>query len=146
MSTPLSRRSVLSGGAVMVVAGCAGFLVARRSDAALASPGVANAYGTETVDVVRPLTRLDRVPTGGGLVLAGRHVVLTRDSAGTVRGFSSTCTHQGCTVSDVEHGTIVCPCHGSRFDAVTGEVVQGPARNALRVVPVVVQGNQVLPA
>ena len=60
-----------------------------------------------------------------------------------MRGFSSTCTHQGCTVSSVENGAIVCPCHGSRFDSRTGSPVQGPATQALRGVPVVIRGDTV---
>jgi Rieske Fe-S protein len=75
--------------------------------------------------------------------VGSRHVVLTRDDQGTVHGFSSTCTHQGCTVSGVEHGTIVCPCHGSRFDIRTGAAVQGPATKPLREVSVVVRGDNV---
>jgi Rieske Fe-S protein len=142
---PLSRRSVLNGGVVLVVAGVAGFVVARRTDAAKGQPGVANAYGAPEPDVGRPLTALDSVPAGGGLVLAGRGIVLTRDDAGVVRAFSAICTHQGCTVNEVDRGEIACPCHGSRFDATTGDVVQGPATTGLRAVSVVVRGDQVFP-
>src|SRR3954452_8989992 len=127
----LSRRSGLRGGGVVAVAGVAGDLVTRRTNAAKASPGVANAYGAPPPDTARALARLDDVPTGGGLVLDARKVVLTRDAAGTVRGFTATCPHQGCTVSDVQGGHIDCPCHGSRFDAATGAVVRGPATRGL---------------
>lgn len=40
------------------------------------------------------------------------------------------CTHQGCEVNPQPH-YIICPCHGSEFDA-RGQVVQGPAENNLK--------------
>ena len=143
----LSRRSVLTGTGVVAVAGVAGYLFTRRTDAAKATstPGAANAYGAPAPETARPLANVDDVPTGGGVVQESRKIVLTRDAAGTVRGFSATCTHQGCTVSDVQGGHIDCPCHGSRFDATTGAVVRGPAASGLRPVAVVVRDAQVFP-
>ncbi len=60
----------------------------------------------------------------------------------TETGFSAlslACPHLGCTVQDgsVE---LVCPCHGSRFDA-NGAVLRGPARQALRSLRVEVTGD-----
>ncbi len=47
------------------------------------------------------------------------------------------CPHSGCAFSkfgELVEGTIlVCNCHGSEFDVVTGEVLAGPAQNALEV-------------
>ena len=140
-----TRRSVLRGAGVVVVAGVAGFLATRRTKAAKGDPGVANAYGAPAPATAAPLARLDQVPTGGGLVLARRRIVLTKDTAGVVRGFSASCPHQGCTVNQVQAGRIGCPCHGSRFDAATGAVVRGPATTGLRPVPVAVRDAQVFP-
>jgi nitrite reductase/ring-hydroxylating ferredoxin subunit len=86
---------------------------------------------------------LDQIPLGGGLVLGKKQVVLTREAGGTVRCFTSLCTHQGCSVNSVKNGAIACPCHGSRFDARTGSPVQGPATAALRPVSVVVRNGTV---
>ena len=66
-------------------------------------------------------------PHGGGLILASDHVVLVREVSGQLKAFSSTCTHQGCTVAAVANGIIQRPCHGSQFSAVNGAVVNGPA-------------------
>jgi Rieske Fe-S protein len=143
MTATPTRRSVLRGLGLTFLAGAAGFVVARRSDAAKARPvtSAANAYGTTpTGGRGQLLTALDKVPIGGGLVIGG--VVLTRDPQG-VFGFSSTCTHQGCTVSTVQNGRIECPCHGSAFHAATGAVVRGPASRGLTPVPVIVGNGNV---
>jgi Rieske Fe-S protein len=143
MTAAPTRRSVLRGFGLTILAGAAGFVVARRSDAAKAKPATsaANAYGAAPAAGGNLLTTVDKVPTGGGLILGG--VVLTRDAKGDVRCYSATCTHQGCTVDAVKNGTISCPCHGSQFNASTGAVVQGPAARPLSPVPVVVRGGGV---
>ncbi|ACK64608.1 amine oxidase [Rippkaea orientalis PCC 8801] len=43
---------------------------------------------------------------------------------------SLTCTHQGCTVSQQEDGTFLCPCHGALYDG-QGKVLKGPAKQNL---------------
>ena len=50
--------------------------------------------------------------------------------AGTFYAFDDTCTHMGCSLAegDLEGTTVTCPCHGSKFDARSGAVLQGPAR------------------
>ena len=52
-------------------------------------------------------------------------------SNGLVIVVSAICTHQGCQVDSLG-GALVCPCHNSRFNAVTGAVTGGPANSALR--------------
>jgi Rieske Fe-S protein len=140
----LSRRSVLRGSSLMAMSGVAGFVVARQSDAAKprSTTTAANAYGA-VASQGQVLAALADIPVGGGLVLERRHIVVTRDDQDVVRGFSSTCTHQGCTVSSVSNGTIDCPCHGSRFDVRTGSPTQGPATRALPKVAVVVRDGNV---
>jgi 3-phenylpropionate/trans-cinnamate dioxygenase ferredoxin component len=46
-----------------------------------------------------------------------------------------TCTDEGCPLSGglLTGTTIMCQCHGSRFDIATGEVLNGPATEALKV-------------
>lgn len=142
----VSRRSVLRGFTLAVAGGVAGFLVARQSDAANAksSTTAANGYGPSSTSAGNVLTTVAKVPAGGGVVLGSAGVVVTKDQSGTIHAFSATCTHQGCTVSSVSGGTINCPCHGSRFNANTGAVVQGPATRRLPVVAVTVRGDQIV--
>lgn len=50
------------------------------------------------------------------------------DLAYTVDGYaaySKICTHAGCTVSDREGETLVCPCHYGKFDPTNGAAVTG---------------------
>lgn len=56
-------------------------------------------------------------------------IIISRSDKG-VNFFSSRCTHLGCKLNKIENGTIVCPCHGSRFSS-DGNVLTGPANNNL---------------
>lgn len=82
------------------------------------------------------------VPVGGGVIAAG--VVVTQPAEGDFRAFSSTCTHQGCTVSDVSDGIISCPCHGSQYSAEDGTVERGPATEALPPVEITIEDEQIV--
>lgn len=58
--------------------------------------------------------------------------------------FSSLCPHLGCRINRTVGAEIVCPCHGSRFNA-QGELLHGPARHGLRPLPFAVDhGNAVV--
>lgn len=51
--------------------------------------------------------------------------------------FSAVCTHMGCTVGFYQPDLqFRCPCHGSVFSAITGQVIQGPATVPLPGIPV----------
>lgn len=89
------------------------------------------------------LVRLADVAVGGGVVLADEGVVVTQPAAGDVRAFSTTCTHQGCPVTEVVDGAIVCPCHRSLFAIDTGEPTSGPATSPLDPVAVTLRGGTV---
>jgi Rieske Fe-S protein len=140
----ITRRSALSGVLVAVAGGVAGYVLASGSAAAKDKRGTtaANAYGASTGGGATLLAPLSSVPAGGGVILTGKSIVLTRTSTG-VHAFSSICTHQGCPVGKVSAGTIDCPCHGSRFDAATGAVVSGPAPRPLPKVAITVRDGSV---
>ncbi|HYJ74685.1 MAG TPA: Rieske (2Fe-2S) protein [Kineosporiaceae bacterium] len=91
------------------------------------------------------LVALDQVPVGGSVVVDGAtgKVAVAQPMAGKVVGFTAICTHQGCTVAAA--GTqLQCPCHGSVFDAFTGQVINGPAQAPLGAVQVSVSGQDVV--
>ncbi|HET8599325.1 MAG TPA: Rieske (2Fe-2S) protein [Segeticoccus sp.] len=83
------------------------------------------------------------VPVGGGAISARDHVVVTQPQQGTYKGFSAVCTHEGCLVTNVDGGTINCPCHGSKFSITDGSVQQGPAPKPLPALAVKVSGNRI---
>lgn len=57
-----------------------------------------------------------------------------------------TCTHEDCSLSEGELSDhlVECPCHGSRFDVRTGEVLNLPAVIPVGTYRVAVTGDQVL--
>jgi thiosulfate dehydrogenase [quinone] large subunit len=58
--------------------------------------------------------------------------IVIRSGSGTFVAFDAVCPHAGCTVGyDPAQQVIICPCHGSQFNARTGAVEVGPATNGL---------------
>jgi Rieske Fe-S protein len=47
-------------------------------------------------------------------------------------------------INKVEKNTAICPCHGSRFDAMNGKVTQSPAQVPLPSVPVKVKNGKLI--
>lgn len=73
----------------------------------------------------------------------GKTGLLTRTSQTAVACFSPVCTHEGCTVKP-EGKKLACPCHGSVFEAATGEPTSGPAPSALAKIAVKIVDGQVV--
>ncbi|NIJ11665.1 Rieske Fe-S protein [Saccharomonospora amisosensis] len=94
------------------------------------------------------LTSLSDVPVGGATAVTtpdGQDAVVSRPSANEVAAFSAICTHQGCKV-DPQGAELRCPCHGSVFDAFTGEVRRGPADQPLPEINVRVDNGRIVTA
>jgi Rieske Fe-S protein len=122
-------------GIATVVAACSNKAEApQQSEAPQESAG-------PTTEAVKPLAKTADVPVGSGMI--GDDIVLTQPSAGDFKGFSTICTHAGCTVGEVAGGTINCPCHGSKFN-LDGTVANGPASRPLTVEAVTVQGDSIV--
>ncbi|MFH8582448.1 Rieske (2Fe-2S) protein [Streptomyces zaomyceticus] len=130
----VARRTVVAaaGGAglAMALTACGG-----GGDAGTGDDGAAEEGGT--------LARTGDIPVGGGKVLADKGMVITQPKAGEFKAFSSKCTHQGCAVSSVKDGAIVCPCHQSHFDISDGSVKSGPATAPLPPEPIQVVGDAI---
>jgi len=138
-----SRRTVLGTGAA--VAGAAVGAVAlsacgsESSSTGTNQPVQAPAAGT-------PLVALADIPVGQAKATKapdGTDVIVSRTADATAVCFSAVCTHQGCAVAP-KGADLVCPCHGSVFDALTGAVKTGPAKKPLPSVAVKVQNGQVV--
>jgi Rieske Fe-S protein len=113
-----------------------------------ANPPAADASGnpggsTGGAAAAAPLDATSAVPVGGGTILADRQIVLAQPTAGTFKAFTAVCTHQGCTVSSVDNGLIICPCHGSRFHLADGTVDTGPASRPLAEIGIKVAEGQI---
>lgn len=65
---------------------------------------------------------------------------------GSLHAFGAACTHMGCPVSGrvlADRGILECPCHGSVFDALTGERISGPAPRSLRKLKIEIKDGKV---
>lgn len=156
---PLPRRQVLlAGGTVVaaaaVTAACsspsagtstpsASTTSAAPSSSSAAPAGPTAASSSAASKPAGTPVPESKVPVGGGVVLDSPTVVVTQPTAGEFKAFSAICTHQGCTVSGVQGGVIVCPCHGSTFSITDGSVQSGPAPSALPSVKTTVSGSDV---
>lgn len=81
------------------------------------------------------------VPVGGAASFrdpaSGDPALVLQPKAGDFRAFDAVCPHAGCTVAYSRGvGAIVCPCHGSQFNATTGAVEVGPATTGLAPIKV----------
>jgi thiosulfate dehydrogenase (quinone) large subunit len=58
--------------------------------------------------------------------------IVIHPGTGKFLAFDAVCPHAGCTVEyDTSAKLILCPCHGSEFNASTGAVERGPAASGL---------------
>lgn len=102
-----------SGSSVSTLSTLAGRFTTGRVDVTVAGTALASDGGAAVVESV-----------------AGVFLV-SRTSANSFTAIDATCTHEGCTVTNVDGDQYVCPCHGSRYTR-SGQVVHGPAMASLR--------------
>lgn len=81
------------------------------------------------------------------LIVDGQRIVLARTDDGYA-AFEDRCTHRGASLADgaMICGVVQCPWHGSQFDAKTGVVRAGPAKEPIRTYAVDDNGREVLVA
>ena len=83
----------------------------------------------------------DRLQQPGSWVLHPDINVIMVNFEGTIRAFTSVCTHSQCSRNWVFGTTqATCTCHGSKFD-YEGKLIQGPARQDLERFNVAINGN-----
>jgi Rieske Fe-S protein len=78
-------------------------------------------------------SRINAAKLGTGIFLFDTFILVK--SLDSLKVYSNKCTHAGCRINKEINGQLVCPCHGSRYDAATGKVLQGPAGMPLRNIP-----------
>jgi 3-phenylpropionate/trans-cinnamate dioxygenase ferredoxin component len=69
------------------------------------------------------------------VVVEGLEIAVARLDDGSWVAFDNVCTHEECPLAegDLDGDRIICYCHSSAFDVRTGEVLDGPAEEPLRV-------------
>jgi thiosulfate dehydrogenase (quinone) large subunit len=87
-----------------------------------------------------------QLPVGAGATYPdpgdGQPDIVIRQSNGALVAYSAVCPHAGCTVQ-YGGGQIICPCHGSTFNAQTGAVTNGPATTGLAPRKVIQRGGEI---
>lgn len=133
----VTRRATLAGATAMIGAASLAACSAGEPGGSGGSVGTPAADGSTKV-------KLSDIPVGGGVSakVGGQPVLLAQPQKGTVVAFSAICTHQGCVVQPA-NGEFDCPCHGSRFAASTGDILQGPASRPLTKLRASVDGDTV---
>ncbi|MFF9061422.1 Rieske (2Fe-2S) protein [Streptomyces sp. NPDC101213] len=129
-----TRRTVLRGAALAPAAGL--------GLAACSPAGGTTAPATPTAPV--ELGADGEVAKGGAKLYRDHNVVVSRSAGGELKAYSSICTHAGCPVNKLEGTTLICPCHGSEFDATTGEVLRAPATVPLNELPVRTENGKIV--
>ena len=143
-NTAISRRRFCAGacqaasGATLATlfSACGGGAASPTSPSGMASalgvlPGRFTGAGVQVTVAGSPLADVG----GAALVESTAGVfLLARTSASAFSAVEAVCTHEGCTITGADGAAYVCPCHGSRYNR-SGQVLQGPARAALRQYP-----------
>jgi Rieske Fe-S protein len=143
----IERRTVLQASGVLAVGGLVAACSSGGSTAAASSGVAAPSQGAAATAGAAPsgtIASVADIPVGGGVIISDPAVVVTQPAAGEIKAFTAICTHQGCLVAEVADNEISCPCHGSRFSAKDGSVLQGPATTPLAAEAVTVEGGNVV--
>jgi nitrite reductase/ring-hydroxylating ferredoxin subunit len=134
----VQRRTVLQASGIIAVGGLVAACSSGGGSAASATTAGTGSSGAGAV------AQTADVPVGGGLIIADPAVVITQPADGEFKAFTAICTHQGCLVSEVVNNEIICPCHGSKFSATDGAVINGPAQTPLAPAAVTVDGTSIV--
>jgi Rieske Fe-S protein len=152
--TDVSRRTLMAIGGIgtsLALAGCSPAAPSGAADgtsngggtgkSGTADPGTDGDTGGAPVEVAK----VADVPVGGSIsaTLSGAPILISQPTAGDILAFTAICTHQGCVVEPAKK-EFDCPCHGSRYDAATGDVLSGPAPRALEKIPVTITGDAIM--
>lgn len=155
MPKSVSRRTVLVGGTAagaLVATGCSSSSKPSSQPAQTTTSAPPTSAPTEgaspSTASTEPLAKLADIPVGSAVAAkgpSGQPLIVARPTGTTAVAFSAICTHKGCTVAPAGE-RLDCPCHGSRYAATTGKVIQGPAPAPLPAFAVKVASGEVLPA
>lgn len=141
----LGLAGLAVGGVTLAACGSGGGTAGTTSFAS--APASASPAAGGGSDSVAPLAKLSDVAVGSAVsaTLKGQPIIVGRPTADQAVAFSAICPHAGCVVAP-KGAELDCPCHGSKFNATTGAVLNGPAVKSLTAVAVTVKDGEVIPA
>jgi thiosulfate dehydrogenase [quinone] large subunit len=108
-----------------------------------AAPGSSKSTSTSTsTSPGTAVGSVSSVPVGGSAAFTdpstGDPALVIQQTAGDFVAFDAICPHAGCTVAyESSAKLIACPCHGSEFNARTGNVIRGPATYGLTPIKII---------
>jgi thiosulfate dehydrogenase (quinone) large subunit len=158
-----SRREVMLKGTVTAVAAAGGLVLGgvvaglgrlaggtKHNSGTAALPSPAQPASASNTGGSRPagtaIGPAKDVPVGGAASFTdpgtGDPSIVIQATAGKFVAFDAVCPHAGCSVEyDQSAALIVCPCHGSQFNAATGAVEVGPAAAGLKPITIAKGSN-----
>lgn len=143
IDSTVTRRSVLAAGA----AGAGGVALAACSSSSSKSSTPGGNGGNDTsAPADSPLAKLADIEVGkcvSAKLPDGKAAIVSRPTSDTAVAFSAKCTHMGCIVQPAGD-ELHCPCHGSKYNALTGAVIHGPAPEPLPKINVRVSNGEVV--
>jgi cytochrome b6-f complex iron-sulfur subunit len=104
------------------------------------------ALPSKAVEAKKLVMRKSDVPRGDARNVIFRNmpaVIINRPEKGFI-AFSRVCTHLGCLVEyDRGNQRLLCPCHAGSFD-LEGSVVSGPPPKPLAIIPLRIDGENIV--
>lgn len=110
------------------------------------NPSTTTTTATKTTLPGTVIGKITQIPVGGAARFtdpATKNPALAlQPTKGSLVAFTAICPHAGCQVGFSSTAkTIVCPCHGSQFNATTGAVLEGPATKGLTSIHIAVSST-----
>src|SRR4051794_10157873 len=103
----IPRKTFLVTGLALSAAALAACTTYGKKPAASSAPVPTASGGTPAPGTsANAVAKTSEVPVGSGVIVGD--VVITQPSSGEFRGFSTTCTHAGCAVNEIQNGKIDC--------------------------------------
>lgn len=135
-SAPASSAAATSAGPSSSSSAVGSSAATSSAEASAAATSAAPASSAASVPTTTNYGALEAIPEGSALIAGPEDAPIALARTGTmVVAFSAVCTHQGCTVN-ARGAQLICPCHASKFDPLTGTVQGGPAPSPLPSVAV----------
>jgi Rieske Fe-S protein len=127
--------TVSAGAAITLVDACTPTTPTQPNTGTGGTGGTGTGGGMTSPDNIITIAQEPNLQAVGGAVIktvSSNPVVIIRTGASEFLVLSALCTHAACTVELPSGGVIMCMCHGSRFSASDGRVLNGPAGTPLR--------------